>query len=184
MIAKLIIGSTTTDFAMSAFLTGIIAVGSLSFFGVKAYLFNNDRNIELSQVYIDKYTSRQRSFFSSAVLFVIITTPFILMFFVWLSDKPLPNWKVLHYLKFSIRCSLFFILSQTTSAPNSPRQTQRRYYSLPIRQGLHSGCYRVAIYLKAGACGQKQNSRNAGFLKLQESMLPAIPVDAGFWQYL
>ena len=91
MIAKLIIGSTTTDFAMSAFLIGIIAVGFLSFFGVKAYLFNNERNIELSQVYIETYTSRQRLFFSSAVLFVIIITPFILMFFVWLADKPLSN---------------------------------------------------------------------------------------------
>lgn len=91
MIAKLIIGSTTTDFAMSAFLIGIIAVGFLSFFVVKSYLFKNNRNKELSRVYIDTYTSRQRSFFSSAVVFVIIITPFILMFFVWLADKPSPN---------------------------------------------------------------------------------------------
>jgi hypothetical protein len=91
MIAKLIVGSTTTDFAMSVFLIGIIAVGFLSFFIVKGYLFTNNRHIELSQGYIDTYTSRQRSFFSSAVLFVIIITPFILMFFVWLADKPLPN---------------------------------------------------------------------------------------------
>ncbi|RYU89581.1 hypothetical protein EWM62_14795 [Mucilaginibacter terrigena] len=91
MIAKLMIGSTTTDFAMSAFLIGIIAVGLLSFFGVKAYLFNNERNIKISQVYIDTYTNRQRSFFSSIVVTVIIITPFILMFLVWLTDKPLPN---------------------------------------------------------------------------------------------
>jgi hypothetical protein len=62
MIAKLIIGSTTTDFATSAFLIGIIAVGFLSFFVVKSYLFKNNRHIKLSQVYIDTYTSRQRSF--------------------------------------------------------------------------------------------------------------------------
>jgi hypothetical protein len=66
-----------------AFILGFLIVGAICFFSTKRYFFKNERYLKLSEVYMEKYSERERRHIKIRSILFIMIIPFILGFLIW-----------------------------------------------------------------------------------------------------
>jgi len=90
LVLKLIMGSYFNDkISEPAFLAGFLFVGVLCFFSIKIYFFDGGKHIDLSEMYIKKYSSKKRFLYKAFSISILLIIPLILGFIIWLNAKPI-----------------------------------------------------------------------------------------------
>jgi len=90
LVLKLIMGPYFNNkIAEPAFLAAFLLVGVLCFFSIKIYFFNSGKHIDLSEIYIKKYSSKKRFLYKAFSISILLILPLILGFIIWLKAKPI-----------------------------------------------------------------------------------------------
>ena len=90
-IVKLIGGENMNKYNLSTgvFDSVFMLIGILCFFFIKSYFFDSKRYLYLSESYLKNYSSQKRLLYKIFTLTILIVSPFLLGFLIWLYAKPL-----------------------------------------------------------------------------------------------
>jgi hypothetical protein len=85
LVVKLFFGNTFNNQTVpeSSFLAAFLLIGCLCFFLIKRYLFDSQKNIVLSEKYVQEYSSQKRLQIKVISISAFLLIPILLGFAIW-----------------------------------------------------------------------------------------------------